>query len=177
MRNAGLRFRTYSISVIRGWSGTFWGTWVKIRTGLTGSAEISDVYIRTVPSVCHLSSPSSVPTLCRVSEVAFLGSLARNGEHDMATSTLVYQDIEVPAPSLKHYADVYPRIVDYNASTCNFHSASFESGSSRPICGFAALNCIRLALKFEAEGLLDMELVQCVISSSMNEVSVTSCLY
>ena len=166
MRNAGPRFRTYSISVI----GTFWGTWVKIRTGLTGSAEISNVYmyIRTVPSVCHLSSPSSVPTLCRVSEVAFLGSLARNGEHDMAT--LVYQDIEISAPSLKHYADVYPRIVDYNASTCNFHSASLESGSSRPICGFAALNCIRLALKLEAEGLLGMELVQYVISSSMNEV-------
>lgn len=90
----------------------------------------------------------------------------------MATSTLAYQDIEVSAPPLEHCTDVpNPRIVEYDASTCNFHSASFQSGSSRPICGFVALNCIRLAVKLEAEGLLDMELVERVISSSMNDVS------
>lgn len=90
----------------------------------------------------------------------------------MATSTLTYQDIEVSATSLKHYTDVHnPRIVDYDASTCNSHSDSFQFGSSRPICGFVALNCIRLALKLEAEGLLDTGLVECVTSSSMNDVS------
>ena len=90
----------------------------------------------------------------------------------MATSTLAYQDIEVSAPPLEHCTDVSnPRIVEYDASTCNFHSASFQSGSSRPICGFVALNCIRLAVKLEAEGLLDMELVELVISSAMNDVS------
>jgi hypothetical protein len=90
----------------------------------------------------------------------------------MTTSTLAYQAVEVSAPSLEHYADFYDlRIVDYNASTCNSHSDSFQSGSSRPICGFVALNCIRLVLKLEAEGLLDIGLVQRLTSSSMNDVS------
>lgn len=101
-----------------------------------------------------------------------LRSLSLRATVNMATSTLAYQDIEVLAPSLKHYADVSnPRIVDYDASTCNFHTATFQSGSSRPICGFVALNCIRLALNLEAEGLSDMGLVERVISNSMNDVS------
>ena len=94
----------------------------------------------------------------------------------MATSALAYE--EVPIPILKPYSDVYnPRIVDYSASTCNYHSTSLQSENRRPICGIVALNCVRLALKLEADGLSDMVLVQRVISSSMNDVSFFSCLH
>ncbi|KAF8967707.1 hypothetical protein BDZ97DRAFT_1802901 [Flammula alnicola] len=73
----------------------------------------------------------------------------------------------------KHAEALAPQVIPYEASPCNYQTESGQPGSSRPTCGLSALNYVRLALKLEAEGFADVELLRRVISQLMIDDAMT----
>lgn len=67
-----------------------------------------------------------------------------------------------------------PQIIVYEAPVCHAHNAKASSSSIFSACGFTALNYIRLAWKLEVEGTTDAELLRCMISQVMIDVSPRS---